>query len=150
MAAYFLDANVYNVNSLIQSLSDAELAEATRLPLSPLAKKLVKQHYSHRNDTVVPSEEHISDSDKALFRETHLEQLSRSIQRNSNAGRLGTAAIVLGFISLPAALLCLIQDTQPVAVRITAFTITGILIFLRFLAIPMQDRLQGLLGRRSR
>jgi hypothetical protein len=83
-----------------------------------------------------------------LFRKTSLERYSRSIQMNKTAGQLASATIALAFVTFPIGFLCQLEDTQPIAVRITAYTIVGILVFIRYLLIPLQDRIQSLIGRR--
>jgi hypothetical protein len=142
-----LEANLYELKSTLDYLTDAQVAEASQLPLSPLARRIIKQRHSDRPAaSEIPSvvaHEPSALRDHGPFSETALERLSRSIQGNRNAGLLGGVTIALGIISCPAALLCLVQATQPVAVRVTVYTIVGILVFLRALlalAIPIQNR----------
>lgn len=146
-SAYHLDYDLYNVKSFIRGLDSKQLDEIAHLPLSPFAKKLARQNSMHPIERRSMTEEDggISGGDK-LFRKTSLERHSRSIQRNKTAGQLASTTIALGFVTFPIGFLCQLQDTQHIAVRITAYTIVGILIFIRFLLIPLQDRIQNFIG----
>jgi hypothetical protein len=68
--------------------------------------------------------------DSRLFSETPLKRLNLSIPRNRAAGLLGGGAIALGFFSCPAALLFLVQDTQPLAMRVATLTIVALVFLL--------------------
>jgi hypothetical protein len=148
-SAYNLDATLSSVKSFMRSLDDKELDEIAHLPLSSFAKKLARQSSLHPIGNRTGVEEDGGLSGDKLFRDTSLERYSRSIQMNKSAGYLASAAIAFGFVTFPIGFLCWLQDTQPLEVRITAYTIVGILVFVRFLVIPLQDRIQGLIGRRT-
>lgn len=139
-SAYQLDANLFSVKSFIRGLDDKELNEITKLRLSPFAKKIARQNSLHPAEKrmVTAGEDGGIIGDK-LFRKTSLEKYSRSIQMHRSVGRLSSAAIALGFITFPMGFLCLLQDTQPLTVRIVAYTIVGILVIVRFLVIPLQS-----------
>ena len=141
-----LDANFVGAKSFIRGLSEEELEEISHLPLSPSAKKLARQITLHPVERR-PSADGIAGD--RLFRKTSLEKYSRSIEHNKTAAYLASATIALGFLSFLAGFLCFLQGTQPTAVLIAAYTVVGVLIFLRFLVIPLQDRLQSLVRRRT-
>jgi len=143
-SAYQLEANLFSVKSFIRGLDDKELDEITHLRLSPLAKKLARQNSLHPIEKRMVVEEDGGISGDKLYRKTSLERYSRSIQMNRSAGHLASAAIALGFITFPIGFLCLLQGTQPLAVQISAYTVVGILLFVRFLVIPLQT----VIGRR--
>jgi hypothetical protein len=146
-SSYYLDYDLYNVKSFIRGLDSKQLDEIAHLPLSSFAKKLARQNAMRPIERSSMTEEDGGISGDKLFRKTSLERYSRSIQRNKTVGQLASTTIALGFVTFPIGFLCQLQDTQHIAVRITAYTIVGILIFIRFLVIPLQHRIQNFIGR---
>jgi hypothetical protein len=134
MSASSLEADNLELESIFRGMTDAELADATRLPLSPLASRIVKHRYSHRTgiwDVPSAHDDGEPHPTSQIFDNTPLERLCHSILANRHSGLLGVAVIALGFISCPIAFLCLVQDSQPLAVKIVTLTVIGILFSLR-------------------
>jgi len=129
---------------ILENLTDDQLALTVQLRLSPLAARFVSQHYqrflrSSNNPPEDPRDSLVDD----VFGHTRLERVCRSVLSGTKYGALGSAAIVLGIIILPLALICLAVDTQPPAVWITAIAALCIQVLLGVFFIPMQVYLGG-------
>jgi hypothetical protein len=137
MSSSSLEADIYELKSILRGMSEEELDHATQVHLSPLAGSIIRHRHSvltgRWNMPPTQNSGSPSQSRSRMFDNIPLERLCHSISRNRNAGKLGIGAIFLGFISCPAAFLCLVQDTQPAAVKIVTLTIVGILFSLRIL-----------------
>ena len=141
MAASSLETDLNNVQSYLRRLTDAQRDTVIKLPLSPFAKRLINPH--HR-EPGMPERQ----GDSSLYKDVTLEQMCRSIRKNQYAGSLGSGAIAVGFITCPAALLCLAWNPPASAVWIAGIAVVGVLLFLRSLStvvVPVQDRWQRLL-----
>ena len=133
MAASALETDLNNLNAELNYLKDGKLQDMFNFEdLTTLAKRFVRPHYHDDGSG--------SGSSGAVYGHLALEQHCLSVKRNQAAGKLGSWAITVGFLTCLVALGCLAWKT--IAMGVAASVVISLLLVVR-LALLFMHRKPG-------